>query len=190
MSYFAAVVRPSARPWGYAFDLLCIVGGSLFLALMSQLSFNLWFTPVPITLQPFGVMLIGALLGSQRGTLAVLAYLIEGALGLPVFAGGAFGLITLLGPTGGYLFAFLASTFLIGALLERGWKESYILTFLAFILGSALMLLLGALWLACFVGLNHAFIMGVFPFLLTGAAKALAATALIPSGWKLLQLLK
>src|ERR1700722_4998083 len=117
MNSFANVVRPSSKSSGITYDLLCILGGTLFLALLSQLSFDLWFTPVPITLQTLGVMLIGSLLGSKRGAICILVYLSEGACGLPVFAGGATGPAILLGPTGGYLLSFVASAFLIGFLL-------------------------------------------------------------------------
>ena len=186
MTSFADVIRPSTKSYGYTYDILCVLGGSLFLALMSQISFHLGFTPVPITLQTLGVMLIGALLGSKRGALSIAAYLAEGALGLPVFAGGGAGVITLFGPTGGYLFAFILSTFTIGFLLERGWKKSYPLTLAALVIGSALTLGLGALWLGFFVGKEHAFALGVYPFLIGCVFKVLATAALIPSGWKAL----
>lgn len=186
MTAFVDIVRPENNARKLTFDLLCVLGGSLFLALMAQFSIYLWFTPVPITLQTLGVMLLGALLGSKRGVLAVLLYLGEGALGLPVFAGGSFGPAVLLGPTGGYLLGFVASVFLIGLLLERGWKRSYWLTSAALAMGSAVTLTLGALWLSFFVGGECAWAMGVYPFLIGSVIKILAAAAMIPSGWKAL----
>ncbi len=188
MTSYVDVVRPSSKTWGFTYDLLCVLGGSLFLALMAQLAIRLWFTPVPITLQTLGVMLIGALLGSKRGALAVLVYLGEGAIGVPVFAGAAAGFPFLFGPTGGYLFAFVISAFLVGYLLERGWKESYQLTLFALSLGSILTLGLGAFWLSFFVGAQNALIMGLCPFLIGAVVKILVAAAIIPSGWKLLNI--
>src|SRR2546427_5832771 len=85
-----------------ASDLAWILGFSLFTALAAQLEIRLPYTPVPITAQTFAVLLAGALLGSRRGFLSQMAYLAEGAAGLPVFAGGGFFLSPPLGPTGGY----------------------------------------------------------------------------------------
>jgi biotin transport system substrate-specific component len=190
MTSFVDRIRPAGKSRRIAYDMLCVLGGSLFLALMAQFSVHLWFTPVPITLQTLAVMLLGALLGSKRGALSVLVYLGEGALGLPVFAGGAAGAAILAGPTGGYLFSFIVSAFTMGFLLEKGWNKGYCLTLAAFAIGTALTLGLGSLWLCVFVGGKNALTMGVYPFLIGGVLKILVATALIPSGWKLLNFLK
>src|SRR5690242_2913818 len=88
-------------------DALLILLGSLFIAMLAQIEIRLPFTPVPITGQTFGVLLVGAALGSKRGATALLLYLIEGALGLPFFAGGASGLRILTGATAGYLIGFI-----------------------------------------------------------------------------------
>ncbi len=88
------------------------------------MAIQLPFSPVPITGQTMAVLLVGALLGSRRGALAVLAYIAEGLAGLPVFAGGAAGLARLFGPTGGYLVGFVAAAFLVGWLAERGWIDA------------------------------------------------------------------
>jgi len=190
MISFVDVLKPLGKSEASIYDGLCIFCGSLLLALMAQLSIQLWFTPVPITMQTFGVMLIGALLGSKRGSLSILLYLGEGAVGLPVFAGGRGGIASLIGPTGGYLFAFVISAFVIGFLLEKGWKGNYFLTMIAFSIGSILTLGLGALWLSFYVGVENAWIMGVYPFLIGCALKILTAAFLVPSGWKLIDYLK
>lgn len=190
MSSYVDSVRPSNKIGAFTYDLLCVLGGSLFLALLSQLSVYLWFSLVPITLQTFGVMLIGGLLGSKKGALSILAYVFEGAIGLPVFAGGLAGFPLLFGPTGGYLLGFVFAAFGMGYLLEKGWKESYKLTLVAFGLGSLLILAIGALWLSAFVGIHSALIMGVYPFLVGSALKSIAAAAIIPSGWKALNWIK
>lgn len=96
-------------------DLTLILGASLLIALISQIMVRLPFSPVPITGQTFAVLLVGATLGSRRGALAVLAYLVEGLIGLPVFAGGGAGLAYLRGPTGGFFWVLLSWLgFLVG----------------------------------------------------------------------------
>ena len=103
-----------------AHNSLLVVAGSLFVALCAQISLPMPFSPVPVTGQTFAVLLLGASLGARRSAAALAVYLLEGALGLPVFApGGAPGLARLLGPTGGYLLAFPAASFLAGWILER-----------------------------------------------------------------------
>ncbi len=100
-------------------ELLVLLLGTVFLALLAQVSISLLpFTPVPITGQTLGVLLIGALYGPWRGALCLLAYLGEGAAGLPVFAGGASGAATLIGPTGGYLIAFPVAAAIVGLLVQ------------------------------------------------------------------------
>ncbi len=160
-----------------------IIAASLFIAAMAHVRLPLPFTPVPITGQTFAVLLVGAALGSRRGAAAVLAYLTEGALGLPVFASGA-GLAYLLGPTGGYLFGFLAAAWLSGLLAERGHDRRAATAWLGFLLGEAAIYALGVPWLAHFVGFPHAITMGLLPFLLGDFLKALAAGLLLPAAWR------
>ena len=96
---------------------------SLFIAACAQ--FTIHIGPIPITGQTFAVLLTGMLLGSRLGAAAVIAYLIEGAIGLPFFAGGGAGLVRFLGPTAGYLVAFPAAAFIVGAFAEHGWDKRY-----------------------------------------------------------------
>lgn len=189
MISYVDVVRPASKPYAYAFDLFCIIGGTLFLALMAHLAFHLSFTPVPITMQTFAVLLMGALLGSKRGALVIIAYLAEGAMGLPVFSTGpVMGLAALVGPKGGYLLGFVMCAFVVGYLLERGWRHNYLLTTLALVLGSVIVLVMGASWLSLYVGgFKNALVMGVYPFLIGDAIKIGLAAALIPTGWKFLK---
>src|SRR3989454_10731744 len=100
-----------------------VIGFSLLTALSAQIVIPIG--PVPITGQTFAVLLTGALLGSRLGAMAMIAYLIEGASGLPFFAGGMAGLPHLLGPTGGYLVAFPAAAFITGAFAEHGWDRRF-----------------------------------------------------------------
>src|SRR5437764_11282713 len=96
-----------------------VVGVSLLTALAAQVAIPIG--PIPITGQTFAVLLAGALLGSRLGALAIIAYLIEGASGLPFFAGGHFGLAHLVGLSGGYLVSFPAAAYVTGAFSEHGW---------------------------------------------------------------------
>jgi biotin transport system substrate-specific component len=130
--------------------------------------------------------MVGVLLGSRRGSLALLTYLAEGAMGLPVLAGGAAGLARLTGPTGGYLIGFVAAAFLVGWLAERGWDRRPETTLLAMVLGNVIIYAFGLPWLARFVGAGQVLAMGLWPFLPGDLGKILLATALLPWGWRLL----
>jgi len=138
---------------------------NLLLIACAQIRIPLPFTPVPITGQTFGVLLAGALLGSRYGTAVVLSYVLQGAIGLPVFSGLKGGIATLLGPTGGYILGFIPSAFLVGWLLEMGWYKSLGTIFAAFLIGNAIIYFFGIPWLAFFVGWDQVLKMGLLPFL-------------------------
>ncbi|MDT7948667.1 MAG: biotin transporter BioY [Thermoflexus sp.] len=172
-------------------DAVLILGGSLLTALMARVEIPLPFTPVPITGQTFAVLLVGAALGSRRGALSMAVYLLEGALGLPVFAGGAAGLARLRGPTGGYLIGFIAAAFVTGWLAERGWDRRPATTALAMLTGNAVIYLFGLPWLAWFVGSflgpKGALALGLLPFVPGDLLKLLLATLAFPSVWLLVR---
>ncbi len=138
---------------------------NLLLIACAQIRIPLPFTPVPITGQTFGVLLAGALLGSRYGTAVVFSYVVQGAIGLPVFAGWKGGIATLLGPTGGYILGFVPAAFLVGRLLELGWYRRLGTIFAAFLIGNFVIYFFGLPWLAFFVGWNHVLEMGLLPFL-------------------------
>src|SRR5207302_10287967 len=121
-----------------------VIGFSLLTALSAQVVIPIG--PVPITGQTFAVLLTGALLGSRLGALAMIAYLIEGASGLPFFAGGMAGLPHLLGPTGGYLVAFPAAAFITGAFAEQGWDRKFLTAAAAMAVGSVVIIASGWVW--------------------------------------------
>jgi biotin transport system substrate-specific component len=184
---YADILRPSTRRKALAYDVALTIGGSLFIALCARTTIPLPFSPVPITGQTLAVLLIGALLGSRRGSLCLLAYLVEGVVGLPVFAtGGAVGLARLAGPTGGYLVGFVAAAYVTGLLAERGWDRKAGTTLLAMLLGNAVIYAFGLPWLALLVGSQNALALGLYPFIAGDLVKAALATALLPTGWKLL----
>ena len=145
-------------------DAVLPLGASLFIALSAQVALRIPFSPVPITGQTLAVLLVGALLGSRRGALAVMAYLAEGAAGLPVFAGGGSGSIWLLGPTGGYLLGFVVAAWTVGWLCEHLWDRSVVGTLVIMLAGSATIYMFGLLWLARFVGADRALALGLLPF--------------------------
>ena len=167
-------------------DGLLVVAGSGLVALSAQIEIRLLFTPVPITGQTFGVLLVGALLGSRRGAAALLLYLLEGSLGLPVFAGGGSGIAHLAGPTGGYLVGFVAGGSLVGWLAEIGWDRRPLTTLLAMALGNAAIYLFGLAWLARFVPSDRLLLAGMLPFLPGDSIKLLLAALLLPAGWAIL----
>ncbi len=160
---------------------------SLFIAASAQ--FAIQIGPVPITGQSFAVLLTGALLGSRLGAAAVIAYLIEGALGLPFFAGGGSGIVRFLGPTGGYLVAFPAAAFITGAFAENGWDKRYLTAAAAMFFGSAIILLGGWAWFAILTNTPPvaAFKLAVWPFLAGDIIKIALAAAVLPTGWALLK---
>ena len=160
---------------------------SLFIAACAQ--FSIQIGPVPITGQSFAVLLTGALLGSRLGAAAVIAYLIEGALGLPFFASGGAGIVRFFGPTGGYLIAFPAAAFITGAFAEHGWDKRYLTAVAAMAIGSAVILLGGLAWFTILTNTPPvaAFKIAVLPFLAGDVVKIALAAAVLPTGWALLR---
>ena len=166
-------------------DAALVLGGSLLVALSAQIRVSLPFTPVPITGQTFGVLLVGALLGARRGALSLVAYLVEGAAGLPVFAGGAAGVQYLVGPTSGYLVGFVAAALVTGWLAERRWDRRVWTAALAMAVGNLVIYGFGLPWLARFVGPEQVLVAGMLPFLPGDALKLVLAALALPSAWRL-----
>ncbi|GAB4575595.1 MAG: biotin transporter BioY [Anaerolineae bacterium] len=183
---YADLYRPQTARRAAVYDGLVVLGGALLIAVSAQIAVPLPFSPVPVTGQTFGVLLVGMLLGMRRGTASVLTYLAQGALGWPVFAGGTGGWPVLLGPTGGYLVGFVAAAALTGWLAERGWDRRVGATLLAMVLGNALIYLFGVTRLAGFAGVEAALSAGMFPFVVGDVVKALLAAGALPLGWRVL----
>jgi len=159
--------------------------GSAFLALSAQIAMPMW--PVPMTMQTFAVLLIGAAYGWRLGGATLALYLAEGALGLPVFANGG-SLASLVGPTAGYLFAFVAAAAIVGFLAEKGWDKSPVKLGVAMLLGNAVIYAGGLTWLAKFMpSFELAVAAGMTPFLIGDLVKLLLAVALLPMAWKLVE---
>ncbi|WAJ29616.1 biotin transporter BioY [Antarcticirhabdus aurantiaca] len=169
--------------------ILAVGLGTLFLAASSYVEVPM--VPVPVTMQTFAVLLIGALYGPGLAFATILAWLGEAALGLPVLSGGAGGLAYMMGPTGGYLLGFALAAPLVGWLAQRGWGgEDMFRSFLAMLAGHAVLFVPGVLWLSSFVGFEQAIVLGFTPFLVGTVLKsALAAACGLAAGRAVARLL-
>jgi len=157
--------------------------GSLVIAAAAQV--NVPMQPVPMTLQTLAVLSVGAALGARLGVAALVLYVLEAAVGLPVLAEMKSGLPTLLGPTGGYILGFVLAAGLVGYLAERGFDRSMPRMMLAMLLGAALIYVPGLLWLSGFVGgFGQAITFGLTPFVLGDIVKAVIAAIAFPAVWK------
>ena len=165
---------------------LLVMGTSLLLALSAQIAIPLPFSPVPVTLQTLVVLLAGAVLGSRLGTLSVLFYLVEGAVGLPFFAKGGAGLAYLRGVTGGYLIGFVVAAFMVGLLVEGGLGRKFSTAVLAMFVGNILLYCFGLPWLKSVlnISMSKAFAFGLYPFILGDLYKIGLASALLPQLWR------
>ena len=169
---------------GVRSNLTLVVGASLVTSLAARLEIPVPWSPVPITGQTFAVLLSGAVLGTRRAFLAQLLYLAEGALGLPVFAGGGAGAATFIGPTAGYLIGFPLAAALTGWLAERGWDRHFSTMLIAMLLGSLPIFALGVALLARFLPADRLLAAGLFPFLPGDLIKATLAAWAFPAAWR------
>ena len=186
MTNYADIIRPSIKRQAILYDILLVVGGALVLSLSAQLAVRLPFSPVPITMQTLAVVLTGVVLGSMRGAVSAASYLAAGSMGLPVFANGAAGIAYLAGPTGGYLFGFIAAAWLTGFLAENGWDRKVWTSVIAMTLGTAVIFAFGLSWLGIFVGYDNVVAMGLVPFIPGAVIKLAIASAILPTAWKFL----
>ena len=163
-------------------NIFTIILGSFLIAVLAQISIPLPFTPIPITGQTIGVILVGGLLGARRGAMAVLAYLMEGAIGLPVFAQMKAGAHVLVGPTAGYLWGFIPAAFIMGRAAESGFTSRLTLSLLFCTAASLLILCLGTLYFLIFqINISDAIKIGFYPFLFGDIVKS-AVVAMILAG--------
>jgi len=202
---FLVPIRVGERTASWQRHLLMIAVGTLLIILGARISFYLPTDPfVPLTLQTFGVLFGGALLGFRRALVSVTLYLLLGIIGLPVFAldaqTGAYrsGLSTIvafggggvaLGTTGGYLVGFLLAGGLVGRLAELGWDRRIGGSIAAMLLGSLVIYVIGVPWLmaAANLSLQDGLHYGLWPFLLGDLLKLAVAAGLLPVGWWLVR---
>ena len=174
--------RPLAR---MAWATLLVAIGVDLLALTAQVRIPLPGTPVPITGQTLGVLLLAAAYGSRLGGVSVATYLAIGIAGAPIFQNGGSGMAALNGATGGYLVGFLVAAWIVGELAEHGWDRRWYLVVAAMIIGNIVIYACGVTHLSSIVGWHRVWALGVAPFLIGDAIKiAIAATAL-PAAWAL-----
>jgi len=176
----AEVGRPQAPSLSLPYQVMLVISGSLLVALAARVSLPLPFTPVPLTLQNFAVLLVGLLLGRRAGFAALALYLAEGAAGLPVFSPmGPGGLAQLLGPTGGYLMAYPVVAYLAGWLAERD-RSSFARSALAATAAEVLLFAAGVSWLMFLfhVPLARAAQFGLYPFFFAEVMKVLLAAGI------------
>ena len=170
---------------------VAVVAGSLFIAGLAQVSIRLPFTPVPITGQTLGVLLVGASLGPALGTASVGLYLLEGAIGLPFFAEGQSGLSVLgaASATGGYLWGFVLAATLVGWLSRQGWDRSIRSSIGAMFVGEVVIYTVGVPWLiaAVDVPLAKGLELGLYPFVIGDTIKLLIAAGVLPVVWKVIR---
>lgn len=157
-----------------------VVVGSLLLAVSARVQVPFW--PVPMTMQTLVVVVIAMTLGSRTGALVMGAYVLEGLLGLPVFANAperGIGLAYILGPTGGYLVGFIVAGYVCGWLAERGFRNSMALALAANTIGTAIIIALGFAWLSTLIGPEKAFAAGVVPFLFGSVVKIILGAVIV-----------
>ncbi len=174
------LIKPSSR-W---LELPILLAFNVLLVACAYIAVPLPFSPVPITGQTFGVLLVAMALGRVRGTGIVLAYLAQGAAGLPVFAGGAAGPQVLFGPTGGYLAGFVAAAFVVGAMAEHGWDRTIFRSIVAMTIGYVVIFAFGLAQLSFFVPVATLLAMGLTPFIPGMIVKIALAAWILPLIWK------
>jgi biotin transport system substrate-specific component len=171
----ASLPTSKSRAWLRALTAMLI--GSALLALSAHVQVPFW--PVRLSMQSFVVLAIGLACGGRLGAATLLAYLAEGAVGLPVFQGGA-GLVYMAGPTGGYLLGFVLAAAMVGMLAERGATRRWPGAFAALLLGEALIYAPGLAWLAVLFGPAKSLAFGLLPFLPAEAVKLALAVVAAP----------
>jgi biotin transport system substrate-specific component len=183
---YSELLRPRSVAMGLLYDLLMTAVGVVAITFSAYIRIPLPFSPVPLTGQTLTVLLIGILYGRRRGAICVLAYIMTGIAGLPVFQGGHFGLDYLIkGATTGYLFGFMIAAFVTGCLAENGFDRSLWKVFTAMFLGDIILLSFGSIWLAI-LGMQNVLVIGFLIFIPGDIVKILIATLILPTGWKLI----
>ena len=180
MSKPAIQALPQAHERGVEFarQLALIAGGSLFVALCARITIPIPGTPVPLTVQNFGVVLVGLLLGSRRGFAALMLYLAEGAVGFHVFSPGPGGLAQIIGFTGGFLMAYPFVAAVAGFIAERG-RKTFARCAVAGFVAESLLFAAGLAWLAILThSITQAFRWGLYWFLFAEIIKIMMAAAI------------
>lgn len=195
------LVRPSNRVVALVADGVLVALGVTLLALSAQISIPLPHTPVPLTGQTFGALLVGGAYGATRGFATMVAYLVVGGLGYGVFAqhGSGWDTLTFTTASGGYLVGMLVAAAFVGWMADRGWDRKVWRSLPTMVLGNVIIYAFGVAWLAYgfapevlgqHMTLKQAWDAGVKDFLVGDALKILLAAGLLPAGWKLVDAIR
>lgn len=184
-------------PESWITNALLVLAGSWFVAISAQFSREFSFSTVPVTGQTFAVLLVGALYGSRLGAATMIAYLAQGAAGLPFFAGGVGGISAgIATPSGGYLFGFIICAFIVGWFAERGWDRTKWIM-LPMLLGNAAIYVPGLIWLymdfrilGMPISWSTTLDYGLWPFIAGDLAKLVLAALAVPAGWSVVERLR
>ena len=166
--------------------LLLVTGGALFLALLAQIAIPVPGSPVPVTGQTLGVLLLATAYGANMGAATFALYLLIGIAGAPVFANRDFGIERLIGPTGGYLIGMLIASWVLGALAGRKWDQRLRTALVTMLIGSLIIFTFGLIWLQQYTGKDWAwtFSAGLTPFIFGEILKIAIAGTALPTVWK------
>ena len=185
--------KPQARTQTIIRNATLVFGFALFTAICAQIRIPLGFTPVPITGQTFAVLLAGAALGTKLGALSQVTYWVAGLIGLPFYSNAASGWSVGTGATMGYMIGFVLAAAAVGHLAERKHDRQFITSLPAMLLGSAIIYICGAAWLAhslniaVSTGEDNAISLGVAPFLIGDLIKVLLAAASTSTIWQVIK---
>jgi biotin transport system substrate-specific component len=182
---FLVPVRIGERVSPMVRNVVFVLAGALLIYLSARVAIPRPDSPVPYTLQNFGILVVGGSLGLRRGGIATLLYVLLGVVGLPFFAEGRGGVAVLWGATGGYLVGFVVAAAIVGRLAELGWDRHLGRAIWATLLGTVVIYAIGVPWLAASTGMSAgaAIANGLTPFLLVDTVKLLAAAGVFPAAW-------
>lgn len=173
-------------PAAWVRNVVLVVGAAAFVAVCAQIAIPLPFTPVPLTLQTFAVVLSAGVLGSWRGAAAMLLYAVVGSLGAPIFFQGSSGFG---GVTFGYVIGFIIGAFIVGKIAEHGATRTFWRAVGLMVLGNVIIYVFGTTWLAVSLQWDPAtaIVKGVLPFLAGDAIKILIAAGVLPLAWRVVR---
>ena len=189
MSFTTNSLRASVLPHSTALTQVSLIaGGTLFLSLLAQVAIPVPGSPVPVTGQTLGVLLIGTTYGAGLGLATFAMYLLAGIAGAPVFAGASFGVEKITGATGGYLIGMLAATYILGFLADRRMDQKFITALPSMLLGNVIIFSFGLIWLHYFTGKDWAWTIsaGLTPFIIGEVLKIAIVGTSLPIVWRFL----
>jgi len=182
---FFVPIRVGERLNARVRDLTLVVAGALFIYLTARIAIPVPGTPIPITGQTFGVLLVGGALGLRRGLVAVAVYVLLGVIGLPFFAEGRGGLSVIWGASGGYLIGFVVAGAVVGRLAELGWDRRIGGALGAMLVGSFVIYAIALPWYKVVTGtsVGDTIADGLLPFVIGDSLKLVLAAVLFPAAW-------